>query len=287
MNQTFDMDALRTMITGVELGSFSRAANHLGRSQSAISMQLKKLEEQTGEKLFVRKGRGLEPTEPGEALLSYARRIIALNDEAAAALGTAVNRTTVRLGLPQDYFEDLLPAVMDRFSHLRPGVHLEVRAGRNHMFEEEVLTGRLDAAIAFFEHGVQRQGTHIADLPLHWYGAKEMKRLAEDILPLVMYDHPCLFRKTALQALDQAGRKWRLALTTPSLPGVWGAVRGGHGISVRTGKCVPDGIADIGGRCALPDLPPVELRMLSAHGPSAAASDLCDTVRAVAQEMAG
>ncbi|NGX97741.1 MAG: LysR family transcriptional regulator, partial [Candidatus Afipia apatlaquensis] len=103
------MDALRTMVLGLELGSFARAASQLGRSQSAISMQLKKLEEQAGQSLFRRNGRGLVPTEAGDSLLMYARRIIALNDEAAASVGATTAAASVRMGLPQDFFEDVMP----------------------------------------------------------------------------------------------------------------------------------------------------------------------------------
>src|SRR4051794_9352209 len=103
MRPTFDMDALRAMVVGTELGSFARAAAQLGRSQSAISMQLKKLEEQAGKPLFRRNGRGLTPTEAGDALLTYARRIISLNDEAAVSLGATADAAAVRVGLPQDF----------------------------------------------------------------------------------------------------------------------------------------------------------------------------------------
>jgi len=143
MRPTFDMDALRTMVVGTELGSFARAASQLGRSQSAVSMQLKKLEQQAGRPLFRRNGRGLVPTEAGDALLAYARRIIALNDEAAASLGATAAAASVRMGLPQDLFEDVMPDAIMRFSRRRPGVHVEVRAGRNHALEEDVRAGRL------------------------------------------------------------------------------------------------------------------------------------------------
>src|SRR6516225_5173307 len=115
MRPALDMDALRTMVVGTELGSFERAASHLGRSQSAVSMQLKKLERQAGRPLFRRNGRGLVPTEAGDALLAYARRIVALNDEAAASLGATVAAASVRLGLPQDFFEDVMAEVLTRF----------------------------------------------------------------------------------------------------------------------------------------------------------------------------
>ena len=116
MNAAFDIDALRAVVAGIDQQSFARAAVQLGRSQSAISMQLKKLEQQAGTQLFVRKGRGLVPTEAGEALVHYARRIIALNDEAALALGASVTSATVRLGLPQDFFEDVMPATLTAYA---------------------------------------------------------------------------------------------------------------------------------------------------------------------------
>ena len=127
MRPSFDRDALRTMVVGTELGSFARAAPQLGRSQSAVSMQLKKLEQQAGRPLFRRNGRGLVPTEAGDALLAYARRIIALNDEAAASLGATVGAASVRMGLPRDFFENVMPDATMRFSRQRPGVHVEVR----------------------------------------------------------------------------------------------------------------------------------------------------------------
>src|ERR1700753_682143 len=104
---TFDIDALRPIVAGDDLKSFARAAVKLGRSQSAVSMQLKKLEEQAGQALFLRQGRGLVPPEAGEQLLTYARRILVLHDEAAASIGTPVTSASVRMGLPQDFFEDV------------------------------------------------------------------------------------------------------------------------------------------------------------------------------------
>ena len=277
MKANFDMDALRTMVIGTELKSFARAAAQLGRSQSAVSMQLKKLEEQAGRPLFRRHGRGLVPTEAGDALLAYARRIIALNDEAASSIGAAAAAATVRMGLPQDFFEDVMPDVLSRFARRRPGVHVEVWAGRNHALEGDVRAGRMDVAIAFFPAGSDGHGTLIGSIPSQWYGTAQSTRPASgEPLPLVLYDHPCLFRQTALQVLERRKLPWRLALTTPSLPGIWAAVRGGHGISVRAARRVPPGIRDVGVKLGLPKLPPVELRMLAASELSPAAADLRD-----------
>jgi DNA-binding transcriptional LysR family regulator len=279
------MDALRTMVVGIELGSFARAAAQLGRSQSAVSMQLKKLEEQAGQRLLRRNGRGLVPTEAGDALLAYARRIIALNDEAAASLGAPIAAASVRIGLPQDLFDDVMPDMITRFSRLRPGVHVEVRAGRNYGLEEEVRSGRLNIAVALFPAGSDTHGTHLVTLPLLWLGAKRAtKSLGEDPIPLVVFDHPCLFRQTALQELERKGRRWRLSLTTPSLPGVWAALRAGYGISVRPAYPVPAGLCDVGSALGLPKLPAIELRMITASELSPAAADLREILQDVVRK---
>jgi DNA-binding transcriptional LysR family regulator len=279
MTATFDLDALRTMVVGTDLGSFARAASQIGRSQSAVSMQLKKLEQQTGHRLFRRSGRGLVPTEAGEALLAYARRILALNDEAAAALGAKIPAASVRLGLPQDLFEDVMTETIVRFSRRNPGVHVEVRAGRNYSLEREVDANRIDVAIAFFPLGADPVGETLTTLPMQWLAGRGMAKLAKDEpLPLVLFDHPCLFRQTALRALDGDSRAWRLSLTTPSLPGVWEALRAGYGVSVRPATPIPAGIREIGLKLGLPKLPRIELRMLTAKDLSPAAADLRDIV---------
>jgi DNA-binding transcriptional LysR family regulator len=277
MKPAFDMDALRTMVIGTELGSFARAASQLGRSQSAVSMQLKKLEQQARQPLFRRNGRGLVPTEAGDALLAYARRIITLNDEAAASLGATAAAASVRMGLPQDLFEDVMPEAIMRFSSKRPNVHVEVRAGRNHALEEEVSSGRLDVAIAFFQQGSDAHGTRLASLPMLWLGGKGLSKPSlDEPIPLVVFDHPCLFRQTALEALESKGLRWRLSLTTPSLPGVWAALRSGYGISIRPAHPIPSGLRDVGPEFGLPKLPRIELRTVIANELPPAAFDQSD-----------
>lgn len=282
MHPSFDMDALRAIVVGSELGSFARAAAQLGRSQSAVSMQLRKLEEQAGRPLFRRSGRGLVPTEAGDALLAYARRIVALNDEAAASLGVAVTTATVRMGFPQDFFEDVMPEAITRFARRRPGVHVEARAGRNFALEEDVRAGRLDVAFAFFPPGSDGHGTRIASLPMLWLGGKGAARPAKaEPVPLVLFDHPCLFRQAAFRTLERKGLSWRLALTTPSLAGVWAALRAGQGISVRTAHRLPTGIRDVGAELGMPKLPAIELRLLTASEVSPAAAELRAILEAV------
>jgi len=270
------------MVAGAELGSFARAATRLGRSQSAVSMQLKKLEEQTGRPLFRRNGRGLVPTEAGDALLAYARRIVALNDEAAASLGAIAAVATVKLGLPQDFAEDVLPDVILRFSRKWPLVEVEAHAGRNYSLGDDVQAGRLDVAIAFSRPGTDPQGTRIASLPMLWLGGKRVAEPSSDgAIPLVLFDHPCLYRQAALETLEAAAPRWRFALTTPSLPGLWAALRSGLGITVRTSHRIPPGIHDVRREFGLPRLPRVEVRLFVGSELSPAASDLRDILNEV------
>ncbi|WP_420993148.1 LysR family transcriptional regulator [Cupriavidus sp. 30B13] len=284
MSTRFDIDALRTMVAGVDAGSFARAAVQLSRSQSAVSMQLKRLEEQAGQALFERKGRGLALTEAGDALLAYARRIVALHDEAAAALGAAAQGPAIRVGLPQDFYEDVIPEAMTRFARLRPDVHVEVRAGRNYALEDEVHSGKLDMALAFAQPGRSRTGTLLATMPMFWYAGTRLAAVPPraDALPLVLFDHPCLFRQSALQVLESSGRPWRLALTTPSLAGVWAALKFGHGVTVRTAHGVPRGVRRLTG-AGLPRLPALDLRVFARSNPPPAAQAFQEIVEAVAR----
>ncbi|MTJ80237.1 MAG: LysR family transcriptional regulator [Telmatospirillum sp.] len=284
MRPGFDIDALRAMVVGTDLGSFARAAAQLGRSQSAVSMQLKRLEEQAGQSLFQRSGRGLTLTEAGEALLGYARRILALQDEAAMAMGATASAPILRLGLPQDFFEDVMPDTLAAFARLRPDVHVEVRAGRNFALEEEVSAGRLDVALAFSEAGRTRPGERLAVMPMIWFGPGDGSVAPDGHprgIPLVLFNHPCLFRQAALQALEAAGIRWRLSLTTPSLSGIWAALRFGLGVTVRTGHGVPSGISPIAG--GLPPLPALDLRMLTRTALSPVASDIVEILRSTVE----
>ena len=284
MIRNFDIDALRTMVVGVELGSFTRAASELGRSQSAISMHIKKLEDRAGKPLFMRRGRGLVPTEAGEQLLLYARKIVALNDEAAIALGVGEAESTVKLGLPQDFFDVLLPQAISAFSCDAHNVHVDVRAGRNYGLEDEVHAGRLDAALAFFPVGAKGHGELLATLPTGWFAGRGMVGLCDTAgkLPVVLHDHPCLFRTNALNALEEAGRVWRVVLTTPSLAGVWAAVGAKQGVTSRTFYRVPDGTEPVPARYGLPSTAPVEVRLLVGDQASPATLALGAALRNVA-----
>ncbi|WP_428643787.1 LysR family transcriptional regulator [Roseibium sp.] len=264
----FDMDALRTFATGIDLGSFTRAAARLGRSTSAVSAQLKKLEDQAGARLVEKVGRGLVPTPNGELLLSYARRILALNDEAVEALRGADLHGWVRLGLQEDFGAALLPRVLGRFARSHPKVQIEGRIGRNSELISKISSGELDLAIAWAGDEILPFARHVADVPMCWLGADNGETFAAvagsgDTVALAALEAPCLFRTIACDSLDRQGRSWRLSFASPGLAGLGAAVSAGLGITVRTPIGLPAGVKVLEAEAhGLPVLPGIGLQLL-------------------------
>lgn len=263
--RTFDLDVLRSFALGVDLGSFAKAADRLGRSTSAVSAQLRKLEEQVGAPVLRKAGRGLVLTEAGETMLAYARRLLDLNDEAEAAVRGVDLEGWIRLGLQEDFGETLLPDVLGRFARAHPKVRIEARVARNADLLERVSAGRLDLALAWSNGGESRvHGETVTDLPLRWIGPAD-----EDLawpgpqgapLPLLAFEAPCLFRTAATAALDRAGIAWRVAFTSPNLSGLWAAAAAGLGITIRTPLGVPSRVRTLATReLGLPPLPRLTL----------------------------
>src|ERR1700754_2898001 len=202
----FDLDVLRSFVTGMDLGSFAKAADRLGRSTSAVSAQLKKLEEQAGTPIFRKAGRGLALTEAGETMLAYARRLLDLNDEAATAIHGADLEGGVRLGLQEDFGETLLPEVLGRFARAHPKVRLAARVVRNAELIERVTSGKLGLALAWSDGFRTAHTDRIAEVPMCWvgpaHGAAQWHAGSSEPLPLASLEAPCLLRSIATKMLD-------------------------------------------------------------------------------------
>jgi DNA-binding transcriptional LysR family regulator len=285
MRTTFDLDVLRSFVSGVELGSFAKAAERVGRSTSAVSAQLRKLEEQAGTAIFRKAGRGLALTDAGETMLAYARRLLDLNDEAAAAVHGLELEGWVRLGLQEDFGDVLLPAVLGRFARAHPKVRIEARVARNAELLDRLATARLDLALAWDAGGAGAppHGERIAEVPLRWIAGAEQSALprpADEPLPLVAFEAPCLFRSAATAALDRAGIPWRLAFTSPNLGGLWAATAAGLGVTIRTGFGLPAAVRALDpDEAALPPLPAIGLALYRADAePTAVAARLATIV---------
>jgi DNA-binding transcriptional LysR family regulator len=302
MQVNLDIAALRTLVIGMELGSFARAADRVGRSTSAVSAQIKKLEEQAGAPLFRKSGRGLALTDAGEVMLDYARRMVGLNDEAAVATRGLDMEGWIRLGLQEDFGEALLPQLLGRFARAHPKVRIEARVARNTDLQERFDAGQLDLAL-LWDGGMDRHGNGGASRPradssreviarprMCWIGPATALSPAEradsadgkEPLPLIAFDRPCLFTHAAVAALDRARIPWRLVFTSPSLSGLWAATAAGLGINVRTPYGLPAAVRALDSKAAgLPSLPSIPLVMLKRPGE---AQPLADRLAAMMRE---
>lgn len=260
--KNFDLDVLRTFVTGVELGSFAKAAIRLGRSPSAVSLHLRRLEDQAGRPLLRKQGRGLVPTDTGEMLLGYARRLLALNDEAMEGVRKEAVVGAVRLGLPQDFAEGILPPILARFTAAHPGVRVEVAVERTATLREGIEAGRFDLALLWDNEA----GSAIARVPMTWLGSRAgFVRQQDAPVPLVVFEPPCLFREAATAALDAAGIPWRVVFSSPALSGLLAAVAAGLGVTPRTPIGLPTGVRALQpGQANLPSLPVLPLALKTA-----------------------
>lgn len=278
--QTLDLDLLRTLAAVQESGTLARASRRVGRTLSAVSLQLKRLESQCGRRLFRKAGRRLELNAEGEHVLAVGRRMLALNDQLLEQLGDGMAGATIRLGLPQDVAERWLPSALARFTRGHPRVQLEVRVERNVVLKELLSRAALDLAVTF-DPEPGRPDPDEAQLPIRWLAARDFRWTKETPLPLVLFEPPCTFRRLALEALDRAGVSWRVAFTSPSLSGLWAAVAAGLGVTVRTELGTPPRVARLLDR-RLPALPSMAFRVEGAGEP--AAGTIAD-LRAVLVDM--
>lgn len=251
---SLDMDALRSFVAGIEYDSFALAAQRLCRSTSAVSAQLKKLEAQCGAELVVKQGRKLALTPSGEMLLSYARRLLALNDEAQRAVRGELLKGELRIAMQEDFGESLMPALLSQLARQHPHLNLTARIDRNRALRQAALERQVDIALLWQPEQVLDESEFLGECPLVWIALSqsEVTRLlaSGEPLPLVMFDAPCQMRSRAIDALDGAGIPWRIIFTSPSLSGIWAAVQAGLGITLRSPVGLPSGLHIVDG--ALP-----------------------------------
>jgi DNA-binding transcriptional LysR family regulator len=237
-----DLDTLRTLIVANDLGGYRRAAKRLGRTPSAISLQMKRLQEDVGATLFRKDGRGTALTEAGEIALRYGRRMLDLNDELLDTVRGASLAGSVRLGFSQDFAETVLPTVLSQFTKLYPLVLMEVRIEGNAALVEAVQKGELDMALAVGQED-RPTAQRLGELELVWIAGHDFTARSGQPLPLVLLGPQCAFRKKAIEKLDEASIPWRIAAVSPSLAGLWASAIGGLGITARTSLGLPTSLA--------------------------------------------
>jgi DNA-binding transcriptional LysR family regulator len=259
-----DFDLLRTFVTVAETGNLTRAGERLRLSQPTVSLQMKRLEEQLGCPLMERTPRSLRLTAEGETLLSYARRILSLADEAVARLVEPKMQGLVRLGTPEDFATTHLPGVLARFAEAHPNVALEVTTDLTLNLIERFRQGEFDLVLIKREPMGPTDGVRVWREPLVWASTRPDPFERSDPLPLVVSPHPCVYRKRATQALDRAGRPWRIAYTSTSLAGAQAAVRAGLGLTVLPKEMVPEDFFIIDTGAGGPDLSDTEIALMTA-----------------------
>jgi DNA-binding transcriptional LysR family regulator len=260
LGTNLDIDILRTLVTAQQLGGFNRAAQRVGRSQSAVSQQIRKLEEQLGKRLFRKEGRGLALTEAGDVMLSYARRILDLNDVAVAAVRGIAVGGSVRFGIQTDLTENWLPKALARFRQGYPEIEIEVSVDRRAVLIDRLDKRQLDLALLFGAGG-RSDAQRLTALRMAWIGSRDqrLKWQKGQPLPLALCTPPCFFRESAISALDQARIPWRITFTSLSVHGIWAALDAGLGITMRTATGLPKQLAVIDS--GLPRLPMVEVSL--------------------------
>jgi DNA-binding transcriptional LysR family regulator len=279
MNALLDIDQLRTFLAIVETGSFTRAAEIVHKTQSAVSMQMKRLEERLERPIFARDGRASKLTEDGERLLDYARRIVKLNVEALAAFSDFALTGRVRLGVPDDYADRYLPEIMARFSRAYPGVELSVICEPSVELFERIAANELDLAIVTDCEASSRPVESFRRERLLWVTSNRHTTHREEPLPLALGRPSCKWREAAIEGLEIMGRPYRVLYSSGNAGAVAAAVLAGLAVSVFPESGLRPGMRVLGAADGFPELPSCRVGLLrNPHQPSALAEALAEHI---------
>ena len=251
---SFDIDLLKTFVTVKDTGGFSSAARHLHRTQSAVSMQVKRIESMIGHQVFNRNGRSITLTTEGEKLLPHARQMLKINDEAIAELITPEIEGSVRLGIADGYGTYFLPHVLSSFRQAHPRVQLELTCDLSGKMLKDLENGDLDLAILARDQG-ESGGEMLWCEPIVWVCASEVPVHKQDPIPLALFPHGCVLRASALSALEQQNQKWEQIYSSSSLAAVQAAVLAGLAVAVIGGSTVLPGMRTLNQEDGFPPLP--------------------------------
>lgn len=251
---------LKSFVAIAETGTFGQAATTVNRTQSALSLQIKKLEEQLGCELFDRSARRVALTPQGEIFLGYAKRMIQLQWEVFSRLREPDMEGEIRFGTPEDFATHYLPDVLARFRQHHPRIQLNVECDLTLNLIDGFHRGEYDVILVKRDPQQVKGGTKVWREPLVWAAADGHE--LEEPLSLVLSPQPCIYRARALAALDRAKRSWHISYTSPSLAGTLAAVRAGLGITVLPAHMIPAGVHVIRKETKLPHLADAEVALM-------------------------
>jgi DNA-binding transcriptional LysR family regulator len=281
--QGMDTDLLRAFVLIAEGHSFTQAAARVGRTQSAVSMQVKRLEEMLGQPVLSRsKGGAVELTAHGQYLLTRARQILALNDEVLTTFRAPQIAGTVRLGTPDDYAFAYLPPILKRFAETHPAVQVDVVCSPSGELIRRLQADEID--LTLISDGHQPKGWPSVELwrgPLVWVTATRFAPHRQDPLPLALADREpflargqdCEWAGAAVRALDKAGRRYRIAYTSASQIGTHAPVLAGLAVTVSTLSWLPEGLRAMRPEEGMPRLPEFGILMLKGKRPHQPVTD--------------
>jgi DNA-binding transcriptional LysR family regulator len=251
---------LKSFVAVIESGSFTRAGERVHLSQSTVSQQLRRLEEQLGCALIDRSGRYMVATDDGERLLGYARRLLGLMEEAVEQLREGQVEGELRIGVPEDFASDRLTPALAAFARAHPAIRLEVTSGLSNTLWQQFLAGDYELVLVKQRPG-HAPGRATWPEPLAWLDSREAPTHARDPLPLVLFPPGGLYRDEMIHSLESAGRRWRIAYTSASLASIRSAVADGLGVSVLPSRLALPGHLRLGSAEGFGELPALELAL--------------------------
>jgi DNA-binding transcriptional LysR family regulator len=260
-----DTDQLRSFLAIVDSGSFTKAAERVHKTQSAVSMHIRRLEEQLGCALFVKQGRGARLTAEGERLIDFARRIIQVEAVAVAALSRKGLRGTVRLGIPDDYAEAFLAEILSRFNRRHPLVEVSVSCESSPELAQQVSAGALELALVTHHPGLHGFEL-LREQPLVWVAAERFRVDAGEPVPLALGSATCLWRRATDEALATAPRATRGLFFSKNYSAIGSVVRAGLAATTLPASMVGDGMRILGPDFGLPALPLTRMGLIHAPG---------------------
>jgi DNA-binding transcriptional LysR family regulator len=273
-----DLDLLRSFVSVVDAGGFTRAGERVHRTQSTVSQQIKRLEASIGRPLLHREGKSVSLTEEGERLLSYARRLLALAAEARSVIGQPACQAIVRLGVPEDFAAYHLTELLSDFARSRPGLRLDVRCDLSVKLAADIERHDLDIAVLKRRAG-ERDGLVAWPETLKWVtSARHPVDFSAQPVPLAVFPQGCLYRNRAVHALESAGRPWRVAYNSPNLSGIQAAISAGLGISILPETAILPSHKVLGEKDGFPGVEATEVAVVAASGAPSAVRSLADAL---------
>lgn len=256
----YDSAVLKTFIALAETGSFSQAGHIVGRTQSAVSLQIKKLEQSLGVMLVERKVRQARLTEEGRIFLAYARHAIEMQWQVYNRLRLPEVKGGIRLGVPEDFATHVLPGVLSDFKKHYPAIDLDIECDLTLNLLDGFKKKKYDIVLLKRDMEKVKGGTKVWREPLVWAAANSFQ--VSEVIPLVVSPQPCVYRARALSALDRVKRKWKIVYTSPSLSGTVAAVNAGLGVSVLPQTMVAEGLRVLGKAEKMPNLSAAEIALM-------------------------